>query len=140
MRDFSEDLDDRNVFIHVADDSTATVGSAPELKGDEKTLPVLQYEMIADHPYRYSEPDIAFETFADHKHISAADRPMERKKFFSKGQPCLRASALAKRYGWGFHKDAAGKVAMYAVDSKEYERFAHDAGLKHVMAMRSRRA
>ncbi len=26
--------------------------------------------------------------------------------FFSKGQPCLRASDLGKKYGWGIHSDS----------------------------------
>jgi len=134
------DLDDSNVFIAVADDSVADAGSIPPLKNGDKTLARLQYDMIATHPYRYSEPDIAFETFADHKAIASVDRPAARREFFSKGQPCLRASPLAKHYGWGFHKDKEGRVAMYAVGSKEYKRFEKDPRLKHVMAMRSSRA
>jgi hypothetical protein len=129
-----------NTFIEVADDCPATLASAPEQKGDAVTMPALQYEMIATQPYTYTGADVAFETFADHKRIPAADRADEREKFFAKDQPCLRASALGKRYGWGIHFDANGKVALVAVETEEYQRLANDPKLKHLKAMRSKRA
>ena len=96
--------------------------------------------MIANHPYRYTQEDVLFETYADHKEIPKANRPAERTKFFAKDQACLRASALGKRYGWGLHHDEHGKVALYAVESKEYKRLASDKTIKNVKAMRSKRA
>ncbi len=129
-----------DTFIEVADDSPANTASVPVPKGQKKTMPVLQYEMIANHPYRYTQEDILFETYADYKEIPAAERPAEREKFFAKGQPCLRASALGKLYGWGIHSDANGRVALYAVESEDYKRLAGDHNLKHFKAMRSKRA
>ncbi len=129
-----------DTFIEVADDSSAWIASVPATRGGKKTIPVLQYEMIAYHPYQYTQEDILFETYAEYNHIKAADRPTERQKFFAKGQPCLRASALGKRYGWGIHSDASGRVALYAMESEDYQRLANDATLKHIKAMRSKRA
>lgn len=128
-----------NTFIEVADDSPAQSASVPAPKGSKKTIPMLQYEMIAHHPYQYTQEDILFETYAEYNHIEAADRSTEHQKFFSKGQPCLRASALGKRYGWGIHSDANGKVALYAIESRDYQRLADDATLNHIKAMRSKR-
>ncbi|MDN5477635.1 MAG: DUF6157 family protein [Chryseobacterium sp.] len=64
-----------------------------------------------------------------------------RKKhsFFSKGQPFLRSSPLAKRYGFGIHHNKEGKVAIFAVDSKEYQNFLSDETIKKVKAMRSKK-
>ena len=47
----------------------------------------------------------------------------------------------AKRYGWGFHFDAGSKVALVAVESKEYAALSSGKrkGVKVVAAMRSRR-
>jgi predicted DNA-binding transcriptional regulator YafY len=59
---------------------------------------------------------------------------------FCKGQACLRASALTKRYGWGTHHDGEGKVALYAVESEAYKQYSEDAALKHTKGMRSKRA
>lgn len=64
----------------------------------------------------------------------------EKTKFFSKGQACFRASPLTKRYGWGVHSNAEGKIALYAVGSEEYQKLSEDQALKHLKAMRSKRA
>jgi hypothetical protein len=68
------------------------------------------------------------------------ERDLARDEFFSKGQACMRASGLGKRFGWGVHADAEGRVAIYAVGSKRYQALAKDSGLKQVRAMRSKRA
>lgn len=129
-----------NTFIEVAEDCPVSVAEVPRAKGDTKTVPVLQYEMIANRPYTYTQEDVLFEVFAGRSGIADTDKPAERKRFFSKGQPCLRSSALGKRYGWGIHNDKDGKVALYAVESEEYKNFANDGDVKHVRAMRSKRA
>ncbi len=65
--------------------------------------------------------------------------------FFSKGQPCLRASDLGKKYGWGIHSDGEGRVALFAVGSPEYRQLeqgravAGGGTVKVVTAMRSSR-
>ena len=51
----------------------------------------------------------------------------------------MRASRLGKRFGWGVHADAEGRVAIYAVDSKRYQALAGDP-IAQVRAMRSKRA
>ena len=58
-------------------------------------------------------------------------------QFFSKGQPCFRASTLTKRYGWGVHLNEEGKMAIYSAGSAEYEKFAKDKTLKVIKAMKS---
>ena len=129
-----------DTFIEVADDCPVQAASAPALKGEKKTIPVLQYEMIARHPYQYTQEDVLFETYAEYNQIPAAHRPTERPQFFAKEHPCLRSSALGKRYGWGIHSDANGKVALYAWESEDYQRLAGDPTLKHLKALRSKRA
>ena len=51
----------------------------------------------------------------------------------------MPASPLGKRYGWGTHHDAEGRVALVALGSSDYERLASDSTLTHRQAMRSRR-
>lgn len=129
-----------STFIEVADDCPVTTATIPAPRGGTKTMPLRQYEMIARHPYKHTQEDVLFRTYADQAGIPAAARPVARRRFFAKGQPCLRSSALGKRYGWGFHFDAAGRVALYAMESQEYRTFAGDPRLTHVKAMRSKRA
>lgn len=129
-----------NTFIAVADDCPAVQGEIPAYKGDDKSIAFLQYEMIAHNPYRYTSDEIIFGCLAAKKDLSGAELEQERKLFFSKGQACLRASALTKRYGWGAHHDAEGKVAIFALDSPEYQALQAQAELKQVKAMRSKKA
>lgn len=42
-----KDMNYYNTFIEVAEDCPVQVAQIPETKGDAKTIPVLQYEMIA---------------------------------------------------------------------------------------------
>lgn len=67
-------------------------------------------------------------------------REARREAFFTKPQACLRSSPLAKRYGWGFHHDGQGRVALVARDSPRYRELAEDSSLTQLGAMRSRRA
>lgn len=128
-----------NTFIEIAEDCSALKAEIPPVKGGKKTKAVIEYELIAKHPYKYTGEDIAFMAHAMHREIPKEHWAEERIKFFSQEQPCLRASALGKRYGWGIHHDANGRIALVAVESKEYKRFSSAADLKHTKAMRSRK-
>lgn len=128
-----------DTFMEVADDCPVTNSEIPQQRGNKKSIPIMQFEMIAKHPYKYTQEDVLFEVFAESHGISEENKSAERKKFFSKGQPCLRSSALGKRYGWGIHYNKEGKVALYAVESDEYKKFMGDKTIKHLKAMRSKR-
>lgn len=131
----------QNTFIEVAEDCPVQSAEIPPQKGGERTAAVIQFEMICNNPYKFTTDDIIFQVFADKNKIKGkAQLISEREKFYSKGQPCMRSSPLTKRYGWGVHYDPEGKVAIYAVDSIEYRKFAKDKGLAHVKAMRSKKA
>ena len=134
-----KDMNHYSTFVEVADDCPAFVAEIPRSRDGAKSIPVLQYEMIAKHPYTYSQEDVLFEVFAQRHNISEEQKQKEREKFFSKGQPCLRTSSLGKRYGWGIHHDTQGKIALYAVESEEYQSLANDKRIEHVKAMRSSR-
>ncbi|SHN78017.1 hypothetical protein SAMN04487896_4007 [Paenibacillus sp. ov031] len=134
-----KDMNYYETFIAVAEDCPVKVAEIPKAKNGGKTVPVIQYEMIANHPYQYTQEDVMFEVFAQRNDIPDEQRSIERAKFFSKGQPCLRTSSLGKRYGWGIHHNSQGKVAIYAVESEAYKEFLNDSSLKLVKAMRSSR-
>jgi Family of unknown function (DUF6157) len=129
-----------DTLIEVADDCPATEGLVPAARGGKKTKAVVEYELLVNHPYAYTEEDIAFEVYAVLHAIPKVSRAKERATFLSKGHPHLRVSPLAKRYGWGIHNDAEGKVALVAVDSPEYQRLMKDPRTAKVKAFRSSRA
>jgi Family of unknown function (DUF6157) len=129
-----------DTLIEVAEDCPVADAQVPQARGGKKTKAVVEYELLAERPYTYTEEDIAFETYAVLHDIPEATWPTERAKFLSKGHPHLRVSALAKRYGWGIHNNAEGKVALVAVESPDYKRLLKDPRTTKVKAFRSTRA
>ncbi len=133
-----------NTFIRVAEDCPARSGEEPPLRAGKPTVASLQYEMIAGAPYKYTSDDVVFATSAAGRALGAKvtkqERSLVRDEFFARGQACLRASGLGKRFGWGIHADAQGRVALHAVDSKRYQALAADPKLAQTRAMRTRRA
>lgn len=129
-----------STFIEVADDCPVKMAKVPPQKGgkDTKTVAALQFEMIKDNPYRHTSDDVLFRVYAIRNRTSGKNVQKERERFFSKGQPCFRSSPLVKRYGWGVHSDSKGRIALYAVESSEYEKLSKDKNLKHLKAMRSK--
>ncbi|MCE3297127.1 MAG: hypothetical protein K0R65_2841 [Crocinitomicaceae bacterium] len=130
----------QNTFIAVAEDCPATHAETPPQKGTDKSVANIQFEMISQNPYKYTSDDVVFQCFALKKDLTENELEEGRKAFFSKGQPCLRCSPLTKRYGFGVHSDAEGKVALYPMESEEYEAFSKDPKLQVVKAMRSKKA
>lgn len=129
----------RNTFIEVSDDCPVKIGEVPPQKGTSKTAANYQFDMIAHNPYKFTSDDVLFQVYAERNQIARNEQPAARAEFFSKGQPCMRSSPLSKRYGWGIHSDAEGRIALYAVDSEAYRDLQKDKRLQHVRAMRSRR-
>lgn len=127
----------QDTFIEIADDCVAAGGEVPPIKGTEKTIANMQFEMICDSPYKYTSDDVLFHCFAAKNKIANSELKSAREQFFSKGQPCFRASPLTKRYGFGIHSDTNGKVALYGCDTTEYKKLSNDQKLKVVKAMKS---
>lgn len=123
-------------FIEVAEDSKALQATRPPEK-DKKTVARMQYELVANHPYQFTSDDIFFQVYADRNDLTKAEYPQARAQFFSKGQPCFRASPLTKTYGFGVHCNKEGKVALYEVGTEAYQSFLNDPGVKKVKAMRT---
>jgi len=128
-----------NTFIEVADDCPVEKAEIPPVKGDAKTAANIQFELVSKNPYKYTSDDVLFQVFADKNGVGKKEYAEARLKFFSKGQPCFRASPLPKRYGWGVHSDKSGKIAIYAIESKEYKKLSSDKNLKSIKAMKSSR-
>jgi len=126
-----------NTFIEIADDCPTANGEVPPVKADAKTVANIQFEMVSKNPYKYTSDDILFQVFAHRNDLTKSEYKEAREQFFSKGQPCFRASPLTKRYGWGVHYDTNGKMAIYGADSAAYQKFSKDKSLKIIKAMRS---
>lgn len=110
-------------FIAVAPDSPAEKGEMPPPR-KSRSVADHTHAMVVDQPYVYTSDEVLFTVFADRKELAEEDREAARAVFFSKGQPCLRASPLTKQYGWGAHFNAQGKVAIYGCETAAYRALA----------------
>lgn len=131
-------------FIAVAEDCPVTSSVVPSTRAGKKTVAVLQYEMLTERPRQLTQEDVLFESWflrrpgADE--LSESERDLLRDEFFSKAQPCLRASPLPKKYGFGLHFDGRGLVRLCPVESEEYGHLLAGAeGVTVLKAMRSAR-
>ena len=134
-----------DTFVRVAPDCPATAAEVPVSRGGLPTVAALQHELLTAKPYALTLEDLIFETHVRRLGLSRAEakarRSAIRAELFAKPHPCMRASPLTKRYGWGVHHDAAGRMALYGVGTAAYRRFAEGkvAGVEVVAAMRSKR-
>lgn len=139
-----EDVDYTDTFIAVAPDTTATTGVVPQPRGGAATVASATFGLLSGKPYHLRSSDVIFEVWATRQGLSEHARGSARAEYFAKPRACLRASDLGKRYGWGIHADQDGRIALYAVDSPEYEALAagrapDDRPVKVTAAMRSGR-
>ena len=126
-----------DTFIEIADDCPATSGEIPPTKGDTRTVGNMQFDLVVKNPYKFTSDDVFFQVYADRNDLIKSEYEEARQKFFSKGQPCFRASPLTKRYGWGVHYDKEGRIAIYGCETAEYKKLANDKSLKIIKAMKS---
>jgi hypothetical protein len=128
-----------NTFIEVADDCPAEEGIVPPTKNGEPTIASLQFDILSQNPYKFTSDDVLFQVFADRNDIAECDRAQARKVFYSKGQACFRSSPLGKRYGWGVHANDEAKIAIYGMETEEYQALVENPAITCVKAMRSKR-
>ena len=125
----------KRTFITAAPDCPAQSGEEPT----GTSVAAVQFAILAEQPpYSMTSDDLLFETEKRRKALSGTDA--ERAALFAEPQPCLRASPLAKRYGWGIHHDDHGRIALVASGSSDYERLSSAKDLKVVPAMRNKKA
>lgn len=125
-------------FIEVAEDTKACFGNIPPIK-EKRTVAQIQYELITKNPYKLSSDDILFQVFAEKNDLIKSEYKAAREQFFSKGQPCLRTSPLTKNCGYGVHFNSEGMVAIYGMETEEYQKFLADSKTKKIKAMKSSR-
>src|SRR5699024_9649981 len=104
-----------------------------------RTIAAIEYDLISRHPYRFTSDDVLFRVHAERHTIRKSEYTSEREKLVSKGRVCLRTSPLTKIYGVGIHADEEGKVALYGMETEEYQAFLEDDSVKKIKAMRNAR-
>lgn len=132
-----------NTFVLVATDCPTTTAIVPPPRGETPTIAVIEYELLTAKPYSLTLEDLIFAKHVRRLGLSKAESKSQaaamRAELFARPHACMRASPLPKKFGWGVHHDAKGRMALYAMESPEYRRLAADVDLDLVPAMRSRR-
>lgn len=126
-------------FIQVAEDCPVGAGHIPPANEGTPTVARLQYELLAGQPYILTSDDLLFAVHVARYDLPAAGHAVLREAFFARGQPCLRSSPLAKRYGWGIHFDPVGRIALVGRETDDYDRLVNAWGVTQLRAMRNRR-
>ncbi|MGV3587549.1 MAG: DUF6157 family protein [Adhaeribacter sp.] len=133
----------KNTLIKVAVDCPVSKSEIPVAKTKNKPVHVFQYELLTAKPYTYNHEELVYQVFVLQKEIPAAtletDADKIKQELFSKGHPCMRASSLTKRYGWGAHYNQEGRIAIYPLESDEYKTLLEAENIKVVPAMKSKR-
>ena len=129
----------RDTFIAVADDCPVEAGVEPP--AGKVGVAQVQLAMLLAAPYAHTQPDLLFAASAGVRdgEVPDSELPARRDAFFAKPQACLRSSPLGKRWSWGLHLDADGRVAAYGRESPEYARLATDPALTPTRPVASRR-
>jgi hypothetical protein len=116
-----------NTFVLIADDSPAQIASVPPRAGGKDTIASIQHALLSADPHRYTLDDLIYEVHIRHRNIDVSDAAQAREiraELLDRAHPCMRASPLPKKYGWGVHYDGQGRIAIYPVQSSEYRAFA----------------
>jgi hypothetical protein len=129
-------------FIAVAEDCKVDHGKVPAGRGSAKTVAEIQYEMISENPFVFTQEDVLFESWFARQNleVSDAEKAELRAQFFAKEQPCLRTSPLTRTHGWGMVFDEEGRVALCAMDSPDYAKYLESGDHKVIKALRTKRA
>lgn len=129
-----------NTLIEVAEDCPVQVAEVPSQSDPALSAAAIQFEMVVESPYIYTSDDVIFRVHQLKHDVGDESALAERERFVAKGQPCMRSSALGKRYGWGVHSNPEGRLALYARESERYAQLASGPKIVHLKALRSKRA
>ena len=130
-------------LVLVAEDCPVAEATVPAAGRAGPTVARVQHDMLADAPFTWTEDDVLFESWRRRQapgSVPDGELPAVREAFLARPRPCLRASPLPMRYGWGLAFDGQGRVALCPVESEEYRHLASGAaGVQLLRSFRSRR-
>lgn len=125
-----------NAFITLAPDCPATAGTVPK---QATSIAGLEHALLTERPYHYTGEEMILAVQRHHKGIGDADLDVFAATFFAKPHPCMRASMLPKRWGWGVHYDEQGRIALYGAETDKYCRLSARTDLRVMAAVRNRK-
>jgi hypothetical protein len=132
----------KNTLVTVAADCPVKKSEIPVPRGNKIPQHLHQYTLLTNEPYALGHEELTFEVYLRKEGLeneSEAEKQNIWAKLFEKEHPCLRASSLTKRYGFGAHYNSEGKIAIYPMESPEYKKLLDDKIITKLPAMNSKR-
>ena len=126
----------RNAFITLAPDCPVAAGHVPVRP---TSIAGLEHSLLIGDPYHYTAEELFLAVQRRHKNVSDAELGAFKAFLASKPRPCMRLSMLPKRWGWGIHFDARGRMAIFGTETQEYENFSTRTDERVMPAWPSRR-
>ena len=88
-----------NTFIRIAPDCPENEGIEPPVRGGKKPVHLIHLELLRDAPYQLTHEDLLVKGESLREPPSGETKTEIRARLREKSLPCLRTSALGKRYG-----------------------------------------
>lgn len=129
-----------NTFVRLADDCPVKTGVVPQSNRLPKPHHLLQYELLIQAPYTYTHEELLLEVYRRRDEVPDEELEDYRARLWERKHPCLRASMLPKKYGWGIHYNEQGKIAIYPAGSEAYDGWLENSQTTVLPAMRNSRA
>ena len=129
----------QNTLIQVAEDCPALTGTPPRARGKTRTIAQIEFSLLSENPYTYDHSELAWRVHEQRCQMQNK-QPTARDVFLAKPRPCMRASPLTKKFGWGAHYNALGKIAILDRASSAYKDLLADENTTKLKAMRTKRA
>jgi hypothetical protein len=115
-------------LMRVAENCPVRKGTEPPDDRKSKTISRIKFEVLSENPYKFTEYEFFF-----HVHY------VIRKKTNLKIQSyILQRVALARKWGWGIHRDGNGKLALVGCETDKYRQLADDPSVKKTKAWRAK--
>ncbi len=119
-------------IVLVAQDCPVPAATVPPPGRRGTSVAEAQYALVSAEPFTWTENEVLFESWWRRQEGSATASPQDRERAWSEwstgSRPCLRASPLPMRYGWGLLFDEHDRVALCPVESEEYRALAAGDG------------
>ena len=119
-------------IVVVALDCPVTVAIPPPPGRRGTTVAEVQHALLTAEPFLHTENEVLFESWwrrqAGAASASDTEKEQARGVWLQGSRPCLRASPLPQRYGWGLLFDEHDRVALCPVESDQYRTLAEGAG------------
>lgn len=126
-----------HILIIPAADCPAPGAEIPPARA-KPTRATVEYDLLMARPYALTHKDFSHAVHVAMSEVSGKTA-LSFDAFHAKGQPCMRASPLTKRYGWAAHYDGDGRLALVDPASTAFTTLSADPDLPRAQAMRSKR-